>query len=136
MNIFICTTLKLAMDSHNRPSLTFSTPKCYKIHQGVIVHVQYEYHAIFWKIFPIKNYFRYMVVQYLKELMSIYKGTSMKLLMKKSEFLAVEFRLWNNITMAFYLNILQVHKSTIIILQILGSLKEFLLRSYLMSCNA
>jgi hypothetical protein len=29
--------------------------------------------------------------------------------MKKSEFSAVEFRLWNNITMAFYLNILQVH---------------------------
>jgi hypothetical protein len=32
------TTLKLALDSHNRPSLTFSTPKCYKIHQGVMTH--------------------------------------------------------------------------------------------------
>jgi hypothetical protein len=31
-----------------------------------------------------------MVVQYLKELMSIYTGTSMKLLMKKSDFSAVE----------------------------------------------
>ena len=48
-----------------------------------------------------------MAVQYLKELMSIYKGTSMKLLKKKSDFSAVEFRLWNNMTMAFYLNILQ-----------------------------
>jgi hypothetical protein len=44
----------------------------------------------------------------LKELMSIYKGTFMKLLMKKSDFSAVELRLWNNMTMAFYLNILQV----------------------------
>jgi hypothetical protein len=33
-----------------------------------------------------------MAVQYLKELMSIYKGTSMKLLMKKSDFSAVELR--------------------------------------------
>jgi hypothetical protein len=31
-----------------------------------------------------------MAVQYLKELMSIYKGTSMKLLIKKSDFPAVE----------------------------------------------
>jgi hypothetical protein len=30
----------------------------------------------------------------LKEFMSIYKGTSMKLLKKKSDFSAVEFRLW------------------------------------------
>ena len=49
-----------------------------------------------------------MAVQYLKEFMSIYKGTSMKLLKKKSDFSAVEFRLGNNMTMAFYLNILQV----------------------------
>jgi hypothetical protein len=35
-----------------------------------------------------------MAVQYLKELMSIYKGTSMKFLMKKSDFSAVELRLW------------------------------------------
>ena len=34
-----------------------------------------------------------MAVQYMKELMSIYKGTSMKLLMKTSDCLAVEFRL-------------------------------------------
>jgi hypothetical protein len=34
-----------------------------------------------------------MAVQYLKELMSIYKGTSMKLSMKKSDFSAVELRL-------------------------------------------
>jgi hypothetical protein len=34
-----------------------------------------------------------MVVPYLKELMSIYKGTSMKLLMKKYDFSTVEFRL-------------------------------------------
>ena len=34
-----------------------------------------------------------MVVQYLKELMPIYKGTSMKFLMKKSDFSAVELRL-------------------------------------------
>jgi hypothetical protein len=34
-----------------------------------------------------------MAVQYLEELTPIYKGTSMKLLMKKSDFLAVEFRL-------------------------------------------
>jgi hypothetical protein len=33
-----------------------------------------------------------MAVQYLKEFMSIYKGTSMKLLKKKSDFSAVEFR--------------------------------------------
>jgi hypothetical protein len=50
-----------------------------------------------------QNYIRYMAVQCLKELMSIYKGTSKKLLMKTSDFSAVEFRLWNNITMAFYL---------------------------------
>ena len=49
-----------------------------------------------------------MTVQYLKEFMSIYKGTSMKLLKKKSDFSAVAFRLWNNMTMALYLNILQV----------------------------
>ena len=55
-----------------------------------------------------KNYIRYMAVQYLKELMSIYKGTSMKLLLNKSDFSAIEFRLWNNMTMAFYLNILQI----------------------------
>ena len=47
------TTLKLALNSHNRPSLTFSTPKCYKIHQGVMLQLQYEYYAIFWKIFPM-----------------------------------------------------------------------------------
>ena len=46
------TTLKLALDSRNRPSLTFSTPKCYKIHQGVVLWLQYEYYAIFWKISP------------------------------------------------------------------------------------
>jgi len=46
------TTLKLALDSHSRPSLTFTTPKCYKIHQGVMLQLQYEYFAIFWKIFP------------------------------------------------------------------------------------
>jgi hypothetical protein len=34
-----------------------------------------------------------MVDQYFKEFMSIYKGTSMKLLMKKSDFSAVELRL-------------------------------------------
>jgi hypothetical protein len=34
-----------------------------------------------------------MAVQNLKELMSIYKGIPMKLLMKKSDFSAVEFRL-------------------------------------------
>jgi hypothetical protein len=34
-----------------------------------------------------------MIVHYLKEFMSIYKGTSMKLLMKKSDFSAVELRL-------------------------------------------
>jgi hypothetical protein len=34
-----------------------------------------------------------MAVQYLKEFMSIYKGTSMKLLKKKSDFSAAEFRL-------------------------------------------
>ena len=34
-----------------------------------------------------------MAVYYLKESMSIYKGTPMKLLMKKSDFSAVEFRL-------------------------------------------
>jgi hypothetical protein len=34
-----------------------------------------------------------MAVQYLKELISIYKGTSMKLLIKKSDFSAVELRL-------------------------------------------
>ena len=39
------------------------------------------------------NYISYMAVQYLQELMSIYKGTSMKLSMKKSDFSAVEFRL-------------------------------------------
>ena len=49
-----------------------------------------------------------MAVQYLQELMSIYKGTPMKLLMEKSVFAAVEFRLCNNITMTFYLNILQL----------------------------
>jgi hypothetical protein len=49
-----------------------------------------------------KYYIRYIAVQYLKELKFIYKGISMKLLMKKSDFSAVEFRLWNNITMAFY----------------------------------
>jgi hypothetical protein len=39
-------------------------------------------------------FIRYMAVQYLKEFMSIiYKGTSMKLLKKKSDFSAVEFRL-------------------------------------------
>jgi hypothetical protein len=65
--VFDGTTLKLALKSHNRPSLTFSTPKCYKIHQGVMLQLQ--------------------------ELMSIYKGTSMKLLMKKSDFSAVELRL-------------------------------------------
>jgi hypothetical protein len=32
---------------------TFSTPKCYKIHQGVMLQLQYEYYAIFWKIFPM-----------------------------------------------------------------------------------
>ena len=47
------TTLRLALNSHNRPSLTFSTPKCYKIHQGVMLQLQYEYYAIFWKIFPM-----------------------------------------------------------------------------------
>ena len=47
------TTLKLALNSHNRPSLTFSVPKCYKIHQGVMLQLQYEYYAIFWKIFPM-----------------------------------------------------------------------------------
>ena len=47
------TTLKLALNSHNRPSLTFFTPKCYKIHQGVMLQLQYEYYAIFWKIFPM-----------------------------------------------------------------------------------
>jgi hypothetical protein len=36
---------------------------------------------------------RYIAVQYLKELKFIYKGISMKLLMKKSDFSAVEFRL-------------------------------------------
>ena len=41
------TTLKLALNSHNRPSLTFSTPKRYKIHQGVMLQLQYEYYAIF-----------------------------------------------------------------------------------------
>ena len=46
-------TLKLALGSHNRPSLTFSTPKCYKILQGIISQLQYEYYAIFWKIFPM-----------------------------------------------------------------------------------
>ena len=45
--------LKFALDSHNRPSLTFSTPKCYKIHQGVMLQLQYEYYAIFSKIFPM-----------------------------------------------------------------------------------
>jgi hypothetical protein len=44
----------------------------------------------------------------LKDLKFIYKGISMKLLMKKSDFSAVEFRLWNNMTMAFYLNIVHV----------------------------
>jgi hypothetical protein len=34
-----------------------------------------------------------MAVQNLKELMSIYKGISMELLMKQSDFSAVEFRL-------------------------------------------
>jgi hypothetical protein len=34
-----------------------------------------------------------MAVQYLKKLMSIYKGSSRKLLMKKSDISAVEFRL-------------------------------------------
>ena len=50
---FAGTMLKLALNSHNRPSLTFSTPKCYKIHQGVMLQLQYEYYAIFWKIFPL-----------------------------------------------------------------------------------
>jgi hypothetical protein len=50
------TTLKLALDSHKRPSC-------------------------------------YMAFQYLQELISIYKGTPVKLLMKKSDFSAVELRL-------------------------------------------
>jgi hypothetical protein len=41
------TTLKLALDSHNRTSLTFSTPKYYKIHQDVMLQLQYEYYGIF-----------------------------------------------------------------------------------------
>jgi hypothetical protein len=49
------TMLKLALDSHNRPSLTFSTPKCYKILQGVMLQLQYEYYAIFWKISPMQE---------------------------------------------------------------------------------
>ena len=40
-------TLKFALGSHNRPSLAFSTPKCYKILQGIILQLQYEYYAIF-----------------------------------------------------------------------------------------
>ncbi len=47
------TMLKLTLDSHNRPSLTFFTPKCYKIHQGVMLQLQYENYALFWKLFPM-----------------------------------------------------------------------------------
>jgi hypothetical protein len=46
-------TLQLISNNHNRPSLTFSTPKCYKIHQGVVLQLQYEYYAIIWKILPM-----------------------------------------------------------------------------------
>ena len=56
---------------------------------------------IFLYQYPVKNYIRHLAVQYLQELMSIYK-----LLMKKSYFSAVGFRLWKNMKMAFYLNIL------------------------------
>jgi hypothetical protein len=45
--------VKKTISGINRPSLTFSTPKCYKIHQGVMLQLQYEYYAIFWKIFPM-----------------------------------------------------------------------------------
>ena len=49
---------------------------------------------IFLYQYPVKKTISgIMAVQYLKELMSIYKGTSMKLLMKKSDFSAVELRL-------------------------------------------
>jgi hypothetical protein len=49
---------------------------------------------IFLYQYPVtKNYISYMAVQYLQELISIYKGTPMKLLMKKSDFSAVELRL-------------------------------------------
>jgi hypothetical protein len=44
-------------------------------------------------IFSQTNYIRCLAVQYLKELKFIYKGTSMNLLMKKSDFSAVELRL-------------------------------------------
>ena len=51
---------------------------------------------IFLYQYPVKKSISgiYMAVQYLKEFMSIYKGTFMKLLKKKSDFSAVEFRLW------------------------------------------
>jgi hypothetical protein len=39
------------------------------------------------------TYIRHLAVQYLQQLMSIYKSTSMKLLKKKYDFSAVEFRL-------------------------------------------
>jgi hypothetical protein len=28
-------------------------PKCYKIHQGVMLQLHYKYYVIFWKIFPM-----------------------------------------------------------------------------------
>jgi hypothetical protein len=61
------------------------------------VHAQrvlkYNFILIYDSISSQKNYIRYMAVQYLKELMFIYKGTSMKRLMKKSDVSAVELRL-------------------------------------------
>jgi hypothetical protein len=53
LNLPFSIIVKSPLDSHNRPSLTFSTPKCYKIHQGVVLRLQYEYYAIFWKTFPL-----------------------------------------------------------------------------------
>ena len=87
---FECGTIKImflvfGLKAIKTVSLTFSLPYLYS----------------YISISSQKNYIRYMAVQYLQELMSIYKGTSMELLMKKSDFSAVELILWNNMTMAF-----------------------------------
>ena len=78
---FECGTIKIkflvfCLRAIKTVSLTFSLPYLYSY-----IDIQSK------KLYQVYG------SQYMKELMSIYKGTSMKFLMKKSDFSAVELRL-------------------------------------------